>query len=345
VALLGTGAAMSWMIWRAVHGQATLGDLALFYQAFNRGQDLMRSLLGSVGQIYSNSRFLGNLFTFLELQPEVADAAAPVAAPGLLKQGIAFRDVTFRYPGSERPALQHFNLTIPAGKIVAIVGLNGAGKTTLVKLLCRFYDPQDGSVELDGVDIRAIAVEELRRQITVLFQFPMPYQCTASENIALGDVQRAVSAAQIEAAARSAGAHETIARLAHGYETQLGKWFGDGVELSGGEWQRLAMARAYLRQAPILALDEPTSAMDSWAEADWFDRLRTLASGRTGLIITHRFTIAMRADIIHVMDDGRIVESGSHAELLAQGGQYASSWNAQMQAASADHDLVASDAF
>ncbi len=331
-ALLGTGLAMSWMIWRAIHGLVTLGDLALFYQAFNRGQDLMRSLLGSVGQIYSNSRFLGNLFAFLELQPQISSSPDAVPAPVSLKNGIAFRQVTFRYPGNERIALQNFNLTLPAGKIVAIVGMNGAGKTTLVKLLCRFYDPEAGTVEFDGVDIRTMSVAELRRRITVLFQFPMPYQTSAAENIALGDVERDVSEDELEAAARSAGAHDLIARLPNRYDTQLGKWFGNGVELSGGEWQRIAMARAYLRQSPVLVLDEPTSAMDSWAEADWFERLRSLATGRTGLIITHRFTIAMRADIIHVMEQGQIIESGSHDELLALGGRYAESWEAQMRA-------------
>jgi ATP-binding cassette subfamily B protein len=333
-ALMVSGVTIAWMFWRALHGLATLGDLALFYQAFNQGQGLMRSLLGSLSKILTNSLYLGNLFKFLELKPRVVDPSRPIAAPPILKSGINFSRVTFRYPGSERVALQDFNLFIPAGKIVAVVGANGAGKTTLLKLLCRFYDPEAGRIELDGIDIRDISIKELRRLITVLFQFPEQYQMTVNQNIALGDLRAEPGAVAIEAAARCAGAHEMITRLPRLYDTLLGKWFGKGAELSGGEWQRIAMARAYLRQSPIILLDEPTSSMDSWAEADWFDRLRILAQDRTAIVITHRFSIAVRADIIHVMQDGEILESGSHHELLAQDGLYAQSWKAQMQACS-----------
>jgi ATP-binding cassette subfamily B protein len=285
LALLVAAVAVSWMGWQALLGRFTLGDVALFYQAFSRGQNLMRALLGSIGQIYKDTLFVGNLFAFLELQPKVVDPPRPVPPPYAIREGIRLRNVTFRYPGSETPALSNFNLTIPAGQVVAIVGPNGAGKTTLTKLLCRFYDPDAGSVELDGVDLREFSLSELRNMITVLFQFPMPYQLSAAQNIALGDINREPTTAALEAAARSAGAHDRIARLPQGYTNQLGRWFSDGAELSGGEWQRIATARAFFRQAPIILLDEPTSAMDSWAEADWFERLRNLASGRTSLII------------------------------------------------------------
>ncbi len=328
--------AVAWMIWRAVQGAFSLGDLALFYQAFDRGQVLVRTMLSSLGQIYASSLFLSNLFAFLDLRPSVADPAAPLTPPAMPQRGLRLRDVTFRYPGSERYALQNFNLELPAGKLVAIVGANGAGKSTLVKLICRFYDPEGGAVELDGVDIRAFRVDELRSLITVLFQQPIPYQATAAENIAIGNLATAPTPADIEAAARGAGAHEVIARLPDGYATMLGKWFADGAELSGGEWQRVALARAFLRRSPILVLDEPTSAMDSWAEAEWLDRFRSLVAGRTALIITHRFTTAMRADIIHVMDQGQIIESGTHAELVALGGLYAHSWFRQMRSQSAE---------
>jgi ATP-binding cassette subfamily B protein len=334
IALVISGATMAWMVWRALQGLATLGDLALFYQVFQRGQNVMRSLLGDMEKIYSNSLFLNNLFEFLALKPRVTDPPEPLPAPVTVREEIRFRNITFRYPGSERTALQQFNLCIPAGQIVAIVGANGAGKSTLVKLLCRFYDPEGGQVELDGIDIRELSNVELRRLITVLFQSPVAYHATAGQNIVLGDLATAAEASEIEAAARSAGAHEVIARLPRSYDTLLGKWFTDGAELSGGEWQRIALARAFLRRAPIIILDEPTSSMDSWAEADWLERLRSLVDGRTVLIITHRFTTAMRADIIHVMHEGQIVESGSHAELLACGGRYARSWTAQTQAAS-----------
>jgi ATP-binding cassette subfamily B protein len=225
-------------------------------------------------------------------------------------------------------------LTVPAGQIVAIVGANGAGKSTLLKLLCRFYDPEAGLIDLDGFDIRHLSLDELHRQITVLFQLPVFYHATAGQNIAIGDLKASPSAVEVEAAARGAGAHQFIARLPRGYDTLLGKWFADGAELSGGEWQRIALARAFLRQAPIVVLDEPTSFMDSWAEARWLARFRTLVEGRTAIIITHRFTTAMQADMIHVMDEGQIVESGSHAELLAQAGLYAQSWRTQIQAGS-----------
>jgi ATP-binding cassette subfamily B protein len=340
-ATLLSGAAMVWMVWRAFMGQLTLGDLALFYQAFSQGQGLLRSLLGNVGRIYENVLFLGNLFEFLEVQPQIVDPPHPKPVPATLQKGIRFSQVTFSYPGTKRRVLQDFDFDIPAGKVVAIVGANGAGKTTLVKLLCRFYDPQAGSILLDGTDVRDLPVEQVRRMITVLFQFPAPYFTTATENIRLGDVAADLNMDAIQSAARSAGAHGFIARLPQGYDTLLGKWFAGGVELSGGEWQRLALARAFLRRAQIMILDEPTSFMDSWAEVDWFDRFRELASGRTAIFITHRFLIAKRADIIHVMDEGRIVESGSHDELLAYGGRYAQSWTAQMQASA--HPPAAQD--
>lgn len=330
--LIVAGAAMGWMVWQALRGLITLGDLALFYQAFNRGQSLIRTVLGNVGQIYTNSLFIGNLFEFLNLEQQVIDPPNPRPVPSVIKEGIRFQNVTFRYPGSERLALQNFNLTIPAGKVVAIVGDNGAGKSTLVKLLCRFYDPEAGRIDLDGTDIRDLLVKELRRLLTVLFQFPVYYHATVFQSIAQGDLQAAPSAVEIETAARGAGAHEFISRLPEGYDTLLGKWFAKGTNLSGGELQRIALARAFVRQAQIIILDEPTSSMDSWAEADWLDRFRTLAKERTAIVITHRFTLAMRADIIHVMRNGQIVESGSHDELLEQGGLYAQSWKAQMQA-------------
>jgi ATP-binding cassette subfamily B protein len=327
-----SGAATIWMIWRAFNGQVTLGDLALFYQAFSQGQALLRSLLGNVGRIYENILFLGNLFEFLDMRPEIVDPRQPKPTPATLQQGIRFQEVTFSYPGSARAVLQDFTFEIPAGKVVAIVGANGAGKTTLVKLLCRLYDPQRGSIQLDGTDLCDLPVEQMRRLVTVLFQFPAPYFTRVVDNIKLGDVTADPDMDAIESAARSAGAHEFIMRLPEGYDTLLGKWFVSGAELSGGEWQRLALARAFLRRAQIMILDEPTSFMDSWAEVDWFDRFRELAAGRTAIFITHRFLIAKRADIIHVMDAGRIVESGSHDELLALGGRYAQSWAAQLQA-------------
>jgi len=337
--ILISGVALLWVVWQVMQGLMNLGDLTLFYQSFNRGQNLLGSLLGRLGQIYNNTLFLGNLFEFLELKPRVTDPAQPVPRPVKLQDGIHFKQLSFRYPGSERDVFKDFNLTIPAGKVVAIVGANGAGKSTLIKLLCRLYDPVDGCIELDGINLRDLALKDLRRLITAMFQFPVLYFTIAAENIRLGDLTAAYDLTKIEAAARRAGADEFISRLPQKYETQLGKWFADGSELSGGEWQRLALARAFYRQAEIMILDEPTSLLDSWSEIDWFDRFRELAHGRTAIIITHRFTIAKNADIIYVMDQGQIVEMGDHETLLAQGGRYAQSWLMQTQNHGGQPDL------
>jgi len=261
----------------------------------------------------------------------VVSPPAPRATPAEVRTGIRFEMVTFRYPGSERVALQNFNLTVPAGQIAAIVGPNGAGKSTLIKLLCRFYDPAAGRIEVDGADLRELSVEQLRSRITVLFQQPIHYSATAAENIALGDLSESPDAPSIHAAARAAGADRPIASLPRGYQTLLGRWFAGGAELSVGEWQRIALARAFLRRAPIIVLDEPTSAMDPWAEIDWLARFRRLAEGRTALLITHRFTTAMHADRIHLLSEGRIVESGGHEELMALGGRYAQGWSGQIR--------------
>jgi ATP-binding cassette, subfamily B, bacterial len=335
------GISIGWMGWRTLRGGGTLGDLVLFYQVLMGSQSLMRALTGSFGQVYSNSLFLGSLFQFLDLKPAITGPAKPLPAPLSLKYGIRFENVTFHYPGSERQALRNFSLLIPAGRIIAIVGPNGAGKSTLLKLITRFYDPAEGTVTIDGTDVRDMGLEDLRRMMSVLFQIPVSYDASAAENIAVGDLTLDSDSASIQSAAVSAGAHEIISSLPHGYSTPLGKSFAMGNDLSAGEWQRIAMARAFLRRAPVILLDEPTSFMDSWAEADWFDRLRSLAAGRTAIVITHRFTIAMRADLIHVLQQGRLIESGTHSELLAAGGSYAASWRQQMQMDSIEEPLPA----
>ncbi|MDT7856635.1 ABC transporter ATP-binding protein [Rubrivirga sp. S365] len=333
VSLLVTGVVMGWVVWQAFAGDATLGDLAAFYQAFTQAQTVTGTALTSAGAVYANSLFLRHLFDFLDLEPRVVDPPDPKPFPAQLAEGVRFEDVTFSYPGTTRNALEGFSLEIPAGKTVAIVGENGAGKSTFIKLLCRFYDPDQGRVTVDGTDLREFALADVRRRTAVLFQFPMRYQMTAEQNVRLGDPDVDPESPRFREAVVGAGADALVDRLPKGEETLLGRWFEGGVELSGGEWQRVALARAFYRESPLVILDEPTSFMDSWAENEWLDRFDHVAGDRTALIITHRFTTAMRADIIHVMNGGQIVESGTHDELVEQRGRYAESWATQTRQA------------
>ena len=334
IALLSVALAITWMGWRATRGLASLGDIALFYQAFNQSQRLLRSFLGRAAEIYPNLLFLENLFEFLEVEPTVKEPQKPEHLPSTIQKGLVFESVSFHYPGVSRNALQELNLEIPAGQIVALVGDNGAGKSTMIKLICRFFDPDEGRITIDKIDMRNLPSEELRRRITVLFQTPVRYHTNALGNIAIRRIGSEFERADAEEAARGAGAHDFIASLPQGYDTVLGKWFG-GAELSVGEWQKVSLARAFMKKAEIIILDEPTSSMDSWAEADWLERFKTLVAGRTALIITHRFTTAMIADTIHVMRAGRVIESGSHQSLVALGGHYGKSWEKQMKEANA----------
>lgn len=334
IALLGVGLTLLWLLWQTFHGQLSLGDLVLLYQAFNRGQSASRAVLANGSEIYGSQLFLADLFQFLDSQPQIQPPLTPLAMPTELAHGIRFEQVSFAYPDSPQAVLTDFELEIPAGKIVAIVGTNGAGKSTLFKLLCRLYDPTAGRITLDGHELRQFDPAALRRQISILLQEPVHYHATVADNIALGEIapdSAPEESIQVQQAAQAAAADAFIAHLPQGYDTLLGKWLDNGTELSGGQWQRVALARAFYRQAALILLDEPTSALDSWAETDWLNRFRQLANGRTALIITHRFTTAMHADQIHVMEAGRMVESGTHQQLLALNGRYAQSWQAQMR--------------
>lgn len=331
VSLVLSAGVMIVILSRAMQGRYQLGDLALFYQAFNQGEAQLRGLMSNVGNIHSSLLFLEHLHAYLAIEPRVLEPEVPAEAIKEVQREIRFENITFSYPQGNRPALENFSLVLPARRITAIVGANGAGKSTLVKLLCRFYDPDEGRILVDGVDIRSLSSADLRRMITVLFQFPMRFQTTAEMNIRMGDLLADRDMADVEEAARQAMIHDKLQGLNEGYGTHLGKWFGFGTELSGGEWQRVTLARAFFREAPIVILDEPTSAMDSWTENEWLDGFARHVSGRTALVITHRFTTAMRADYIYVMDGGHVVEEGTHHELLELDGLYATSWRGQMQ--------------
>ena len=323
--------AIAWASYSILRKGGSLGDLALIYQAFNQGQQLMQTLLSNVRQLYVNLMFVDNLFSFLNIQSKIAEPLYPAQQAKTLEKEIVLNNVSFRYPGSKQQSLNDFNLNIPAGKITAIVGANGAGKSTLIKLLTRLYDANDGEILIDGECIKSIPIDQLRSMYTTMFQTPVRYQMSAFQNISISKWNDNATQLQIEEAAADSGAHHPINKLPNEYETVLGKLFG-GSDLSGGEWQRIALARAFLRKSAVVLLDEPTSQMDSWAEAKWMQRFRHLVDGQTAVIITHRFTTALKADMIHVMHNGNITESGTHSELVNAGGRYMESWNKQISA-------------
>jgi len=313
----------------AARGLITLGGVVMYFQALQRGLGYLQQLFSSLAGLYEDSLFLANLEEFLTQRPRLTDPPQPKPLLRPLPEGIVFERVSFRYPGSAEPALRDVSLTIRPGEVTALVGRNGAGKTTLVKLLCRLYDPEEGRILLGGEDLRSYRLRELRREIGVVFQDFAHFPATARENIGFGDVQRPFDDAAIAEAARRSGAQQAIEALPHGYDTVLGKWFTGGHELSAGEWQRVALARGYFRDAQVVVLDEPTSALDPLAEAELFARLRELLKGRTGLFISQRFSGVRKADRILVMDGGSVGESGGHAELMELDGLYAKLFRAQ----------------
>jgi ATP-binding cassette subfamily B protein len=308
---------------QAVNGRLTLGDLTLYTQAAQSVQSSLQSILSSLSTMYEHNLYLQSLFELLETKPRIVTPEHPVPVPRPLAGRIEFENVSFAYEGSEREALHDVSFAVEPGETVAIVGRNGAGKTTLIKLLSRLYDPTGGVVRIDGNDIRDYDPEELRKQLGVLYQDFASYQTTAQENIGLGRVEAIEEMQRIEAAADRGGATELISRLPRGYETMLGKWFDEGYNLSGGEWQKVALSRAFMRDARLLVLDEPTAALDAVAEFELFRRLRSLTAGRTAIFISHRFSSVRLADRILVLENGRLVEQGTHAQLMTLGGRYA----------------------
>ena len=324
-------AVFAFIIHQTIQGILLLGDLVLYYQALQRGQTNLKATLSSVSGLYEDNLFLANLYEFLDLKPKVVDPVQPKIIPQPIERGIVFNNVSFQYADSARQALKNINLTIKPNETIALVGENGSGKTTLIKLLCRLYDPTSGNIAIDGMDLQSFKIADLRRQISVIFQDYAKYHFSAKENIRLGNVELDAKDNNIFTAAMRSGAHDVITKLPHGYDTILGKLFDTGEELSIGQWQKVALARAFIRDSQVIVLDEPTSAMDPKAEYEIFKKFRELIEDRAAVLITHRLSTVKMADRIYVMDNGQIVESGTHDELIELQQSYARLFETQAQ--------------
>lgn len=323
IGTLGYYTAYAFIALRTVQGAFSLGDLTFLSASFLRLRGLLENLLVGFSQVAGQALYLDDLFSFFRIEPEILSPAQPRPFPAPIRQGFVFQDVGFRYPESERWAVRHLNFSLAAGEVLALVGENGAGKTTIVKLLSRLYDPDEGRILLDGHDLAEYDLDELRANIGVIFQDFVRYYFNASDNIAVGRIDARGDTARIEQAAQRSLADAVVARLPKGYAQMLGKLFKGGVDLSGGEWQKIAIARAYMRDAPLLVLDEPTAALDARSEFEVFQRFKELSQGKSAVIISHRFSTVRMADRILVLQGGRIIEEGSHAQLLAAAGHYA----------------------
>ncbi|WP_437621158.1 ABC transporter ATP-binding protein [Sorangium sp. So ce1151] len=356
LSLLGTAAfygCYGAMALGAAAGRLSLGAMVLYVAAFRQGQQAFQAVLAGIGGMYEHNLYMSNLFQYLSIPTSapaaladgapaaladgapaaLADGSATALSPsasvalsgsGASDRGVRFEGVGYRYPGQSRWALRGIDLHIPSGQSLALVGHNGAGKTTFIKLLTRLYEPTEGRILLDGKDLRAWDLDALRRRIGVVFQDFNQYQLTLRENVGLGSLEHLADGPRIGRAVSEGGADEVVTAVPGGLDAQLGRWFKDGVELSGGQWQKIALARAFMReQADILVLDEPTAALDAEAEHAVFQRFRSLSKGRTTIVISHRFPTVRMADRILVLDGGRIVEEGTHDELVARGERYA----------------------
>jgi ATP-binding cassette subfamily B protein len=321
----------AFIAYRTVQGAITLGDLVMYHQVFQRVQGSFQGMLSSLTGLYSDNLFLSNLYEFLDLKPKVVEPVHPKLVPRPMQIGIVFNHVSFQYATSNRTALKDITLTIRPGEVVALVGENGSGKTTLIKLLCRLYDPGTGSITLDGIDLREFETTALRREISVIFQDYAKYNLTARDNIWFGNIGCLPTHEGIEVAARRSGADEVITKLPQSYETILGNLFEGGEELSIGQWQKVALARAFLRNSQVIILDEPTSAIDPKAEYEVFKKFRQLIKGQAAILISHRLSTVKMADRIYVMAEGKIVESGTHDELMQLGSKYAHLFETQAQ--------------
>jgi ATP-binding cassette, subfamily B, bacterial len=314
--------AYAYIVWRTLAGEFSIGDLTFLAGSFRRLRTLFEGLLTSFSTVAGQALYLNDLFSFFGVRPEILSPDNPRPFPQPIRRGFVFEDVGFSYPDADRWAVRHLSFTLHAGEVLALVGENGAGKTTLVKLLTRLYDPDEGRILLDGHDLREYDLNALRGNMGVIFQDFVRYNLSARDNIAVGKIAARSDHARIERAARRSQADEVISRLPTGYQQMIGKRFKNGVELSGGEWQKIAIARAYMREAAVLILDEPTAALDARSEFEVFKRFKELSDGKTAVLISHRFSSVRMADRILVLADGMVEAAGTHDQLMAQPGRY-----------------------